>query len=390
MRCARSWAVEWDASAIDFLLEKGFTPDLGARPLKRAIDRHLLAPLAETIVNRQVPEGDQFLFVTRDGERLQVEFVDPDAPSTEEAGEGTASVPEKTPRDEARDGPTIRSVILQAEGRADELRMLATRMRAIEKTVSSEKWQREKTANMSMMQLPDFWKSPERFDILGAAEMIDRIEAATRRAGSLLNRIGGGRKPKRAAYPADMVTALAQSIFLLETAIDDVLERRPRDAYLMIETSDQTSDDAASAACAARLAAMYTGWARKRRMQHKLLPAPKGDERTVLAVSGFGAHHFLSGETGLHVFEDGGKARGKPAKVSVRVTVTPQPATPAGDNPQAQRHHALNALAEDGARPRKIVRRYRENPSPLVRDAVRGWRTGRLDRVLAGDFDLIE
>ena len=37
----------------------------------------------------------------------------------------------------------------------------------------------------------------------------------------------------------------------------------------------------------------------------------------------------------------------------------------------------------------EIVRRYREEPSPLARDRVRGWRTGRLDRVLAGDFDLI-
>ena len=37
-----------------------------------------------------------------------------------------------------------------------------------------------------------------------------------------------------------------------------------------------------------------------------------------------------------------------------------------------------------------IVRRYRERPTPLVRDAVRGWRTGRLDAVLAGGFDLIE
>ena len=25
----------------------------------------------------------------------------------------------------------------------------------------------------------------------------------------------------------------------------------------------------------------------------------------------------------------------------------------------------------------------------LVRDGVRGWRTGRLDRVLAGEFDVI-
>jgi hypothetical protein len=35
-----------------------------------------------------------------------------------------------------------------------------------------------------------------------------------------------------------------------------------------------------------------------------------------------------------------------------------------------------------------VVRRYREDPAPLVRDSVRGYRTGRLDRVLAGDFDL--
>ena len=34
--------------------------------------------------------------------------------------------------------------------------------------------------------------------------------------------------------------------------------------------------------------------------------------------------------------------------------------------------------------------RYRERPTPLVRDAIRGWRTGRLDFVLSGGFDLVE
>ena len=28
-----------------------------------------------------------------------------------------------------------------------------------------------------------------------------------------------------------------------------------------------------------------------------------------------------------------------------------------------------------------------EEPSPLVRDSLRGWRSGRLDLVLAGNFD---
>ena len=33
------WAVEWDEAAIDFLIEQGFSAELGARPLKRAVER---------------------------------------------------------------------------------------------------------------------------------------------------------------------------------------------------------------------------------------------------------------------------------------------------------------------------------------------------------------
>ena len=63
----REWAVEWEASAQEFLLEKGFSPEMGARPLKRAIDQYVIAPLAATIVERRFPEGDQFVFVRSDG-----------------------------------------------------------------------------------------------------------------------------------------------------------------------------------------------------------------------------------------------------------------------------------------------------------------------------------
>src|SRR6185436_12775563 len=78
----REWAVEIEEGAVDFLLDRGFTTDLGARPLKRSLERYLLAPLARTIVERRVPEGDQFLFVRTDGDALAVEFVDPDAPTS--------------------------------------------------------------------------------------------------------------------------------------------------------------------------------------------------------------------------------------------------------------------------------------------------------------------
>ena len=49
---------------------------------------------------------------------------------------------------------------------------------------------------------------------------------------------------------------------------------------------------------------------------------------------------------------------------------------------------AQTALAETAV-PATVVRRYRLEPAPLVRDAVRGYRTGRVDRIFAGDFDLV-
>jgi ATPases with chaperone activity, ATP-binding subunit len=90
----RTWAVEWESSALEFLLERGFSPEMGARPLKRAIDQYVVAPLAAMIVEKRFPEGDQFLFVRSDGEGIQVEFVDPDADATDKL---IAPVPNRSP-----------------------------------------------------------------------------------------------------------------------------------------------------------------------------------------------------------------------------------------------------------------------------------------------------
>jgi ATP-dependent Clp protease ATP-binding subunit ClpC len=74
-------------------------------------------------------------------------------------------------------------------------------------------------------------------------------------------------------------------------------------------------------------------------------------------------------------------------RTTARVRVVAQPAEPRPAS-QSELEHALACLASVAA-PTAIVRRYREQPSPLVRDAVAGWRTGRIEDVLNGDFDLI-
>ena len=53
--------LELSEEAKDFLAEKGYDPQYGARPLNRAIQKHLEDPLAEEILNGDLNEGDHIL-----------------------------------------------------------------------------------------------------------------------------------------------------------------------------------------------------------------------------------------------------------------------------------------------------------------------------------------
>ncbi len=64
--------VELDPSAKEFLVDKGFDPVYGARPLKRVIQRFLEDPLAEEVIARRFKAGAP-IRVLRKGERLEFE-----------------------------------------------------------------------------------------------------------------------------------------------------------------------------------------------------------------------------------------------------------------------------------------------------------------------------
>ncbi|WGS64162.1 ATP-dependent Clp protease ATP-binding subunit [Marinitoga aeolica] len=53
--------LKFKEEAIDFLIEKGFDPIFGARPLKRSIQRHLEDPLSEEILKGRFKEGDKII-----------------------------------------------------------------------------------------------------------------------------------------------------------------------------------------------------------------------------------------------------------------------------------------------------------------------------------------
>jgi ATP-dependent Clp protease ATP-binding subunit ClpC len=144
---------------------------------------------------------------------------------------------------------------------------------------------------------------------------------------------------------------------------------------------------------AVRLGKMYRSWAEKRRMQIQILDETGGDGKTpyhlLLGLSGFAAFPILQPEEGLHILEIPEQEEKSFKRCRVQVHVVPQPDEPVGPGLEALRQQAIHTFDSHGPASITIVRRYREHPSPLVRDSVRGWRTGKLDRVLEGDFDLI-
>ena len=57
---------ELDSSARDLLLEKGFDPTYGARPMRRAVERYLEDPMAEEIIRGDLREGETISISAKD------------------------------------------------------------------------------------------------------------------------------------------------------------------------------------------------------------------------------------------------------------------------------------------------------------------------------------
>ncbi len=61
-------AIEVDASARRYLAKEGFDPQFGARPLKRAIQEHVLDPLAMKLLEGELKPGDRVNIAAENGQ----------------------------------------------------------------------------------------------------------------------------------------------------------------------------------------------------------------------------------------------------------------------------------------------------------------------------------
>jgi ATP-dependent Clp protease ATP-binding subunit ClpC len=73
--------LELEESAKDLLIEEGYDPQYGARPMRRAVERLLEDPFAESLLRGDIKEGDQVV-VSRRLDRKALEFKpEPRAPA---------------------------------------------------------------------------------------------------------------------------------------------------------------------------------------------------------------------------------------------------------------------------------------------------------------------
>ncbi len=74
---AKDIQIRLDTTAVEFLIDKGYDPSYGARPMRRAVEKHLEDPLAEGFLRGNFKQGDS-LEVHAAGEQLAFKVTQPE------------------------------------------------------------------------------------------------------------------------------------------------------------------------------------------------------------------------------------------------------------------------------------------------------------------------
>ena len=79
------------------LVDKGYDPAMGARPLRRAIQRFIEDPLADFVLGRELAPGSTIVIARKNVDEIDIEVIPPSLPPEEEK----VTVPPEEPAAEA-------------------------------------------------------------------------------------------------------------------------------------------------------------------------------------------------------------------------------------------------------------------------------------------------
>ncbi len=171
----RNIIVEIDDSVIDLVLEHGYSPVYGARPLKREIERLVVAPMARALARRD-PQDQALLRILADDGQIVLKTVPIDEAQRTTTVSLSSAMDGRGARRVKLDGPAL------VEGFAELRRQLAD----WENSETVREMRSEKVRLLKATGEPDFWDNGNRARIkLTRFYFLDRL---LRRLKQLLDR----------------------------------------------------------------------------------------------------------------------------------------------------------------------------------------------------------
>jgi ATP-dependent Clp protease ATP-binding subunit ClpC len=97
-------SIELTEAAKEMLVDKGYDPAMGARPLRRAIQKHIEDPLADFVLGAELTPGSTIMVDRKGDEEVDITIIpgEPREPVAVPAGDA-ADEPESTPEEPSAD-----------------------------------------------------------------------------------------------------------------------------------------------------------------------------------------------------------------------------------------------------------------------------------------------
>ena len=310
----RKLQVDIDRGVVDVLAQSGYDRRYGARPLKRAVERQILAPLARFLSEMDPKEQPSLLqmYPTADSIRLRA--------INNERSRRQQSVPRIRVIDPV-DGKIRRVDRAHLNELQNDLQVAVRDLRAV--SIRRQDAQRKSELIQSSSK-PDFWDDAtlarsqlaELYRLDRLQEAMNELESHAREVTLQIMQMNS--KEDSAAMDA-MANLVEQhlrqcSLIRFATLCDSDLDRS--DAFIVLEAIEKNSSGQLI-----RLIESYSAWAK--RFGYHVVPIHEecfdsGElKQVVLQIEGVAVYGVLAGEHGLHEFEASHPAEGMLVKVSV-------------------------------------------------------------------------
>ncbi|MCO6459487.1 MAG: AAA family ATPase [Pirellulaceae bacterium] len=319
----RQLRLDVDPGVIDILAEAGFHPAYGARPLKRAVERLALLPIARQLAQITGDDRPALLRLLPAGDRVVLKIVhDRQTRNSQSLRRGVTVV---NPLDGAKS--RLKPARIQ-----EELHELGQMVESLVDQCRQRDLVGQKSELVARTSAVNFWDDPQAAretltDLYRLERLLEAVGDVHRHWEELLaqhQRSQAAGDTRQLTHVAERVRSARRQAELLRYSLH-CPERRDRcDAFLVISALD---GDPSEEDYAGRLGDMYLGWAQRKgftaRVVHEQLLGPKRTGELILQLEGVAIYGVLRGEEGIHEFTIGRSEHGPRETHYVKVRVLP-------------------------------------------------------------------